>query len=238
MHASNLSCPAGRIANATIYRNLPSSVLEVIMRSHVRLAYQKLHRRPVKLRHEKKKRRPTPATALLCTHAQHPAHRQPATRCAVSVFAAPPIRLSPVTRSLARRLPADCPLCAQALHRALHTPSTAREEDVQHYTASNVGTPQCPAFWPCQPRLSLSTPIPEERLLLGPRIPSFWPSTTYGTAHAALSFLHTSCPTLCSTRGYCCLDATISPHSTDKAPHKWLLQPIHSRSRRGCLSQR
>lgn len=98
---------------------------------------------------------------------------------------------------------ADSPLRAQALRaqspapHASYTATLHTEETLQH-TASNVGTPQCPAFWPCQPRLSLSTPFPEEPSTTRPTDSFFCSTSNPGTAHADLSFPRISVLALCS----------------------------------------
>jgi hypothetical protein len=161
-------------------------------------------------------RRPTAtATAALPTRTTPPHNHiststsLPRAALSVSALAAPPIRPSPAACALcqasASRLPTPryAPQsCAQSSalpcparfvhHDALHT-----EDTVQH-TASNVGTPQCPAFWPCQPRLSLSTPFPEEPSTTRPTDSFFCSASNPGTAHADLSFLRVSARALCS----------------------------------------
>ena len=117
-------------------------------------------------------------------------------------------RLLRAPSASARRLPADCRLPATRLspaRRALHCTSRTPHHDALHtedtvqHTASNVGTPQCPAFWPCQPRLSLSTPFPEEPSTTRPTDSFFCFASNPGTAHAHLSFLRISARALCGS---------------------------------------
>ena len=98
-------------------------------------------------------------TALHPRSAPRTTPARPALRCFCPRRTAnPPVACC--ARPVVWSLPAHSPLRAQALRIALHHPPHA--EHRLQYTASNVGTPQCPALWPWLPRLSLRIPFPEE----------------------------------------------------------------------------